>query len=151
MSDRNNADPGLFTILNQVVDGLATRLQIASIEALRRQKQRGKDSCLHCPVLAALFGLFALVFISVALLVIFWEDHRVFVSCCIAGAYLLLFLFFLGKVRNLAANMPYAFEESRQILATDVAAFRASCNKKAGVANQHPVDPTKEENNNAGK
>lgn len=32
MSDRNNADPGLFTILNQVVDGLATRLQIASIE-----------------------------------------------------------------------------------------------------------------------
>ena len=102
-------------------------------------------------VLAALFGLFALVFISVALLVIFWEDHRVFVSCCIAGAYLLLFLFFLGKVRNLAANMPYAFEESRQILAADVAAFRASCNKKAGVANQHPVDPTKEENNNAGK
>lgn len=32
MSDRNNAVPGLFTILNQVVDGLATRLQIASIE-----------------------------------------------------------------------------------------------------------------------
>ena len=32
MSDRNNADSGLFTILNQVVDGLATRLQIASIE-----------------------------------------------------------------------------------------------------------------------
>lgn len=98
-----------------------------------------------------LFGLFALVFISVALLVIFWEDHRVFVSCCIAGAYLLLFLFFLGKARNLAANMPYAFEESRQILAADVAAFRASCNKKAGVATQQPVDPTKEENNNAGK
>ncbi|KAB6657679.1 phage holin family protein, partial [Phocaeicola vulgatus] len=26
-----------------------------------------------------------------------------------------------------------------------------SCNKKAGVATQQPVDPTKEENNNAGK
>lgn len=47
--------------------------------------------------------------------------------------------------------MPYAFEESRQILAADVAAFRASCNKKAGAATQQPVDPTKEENNNAGK
>jgi len=65
--------------------------------------------------------------------------------------YLLLFLFFLGKARNLAANMPYAFEESRQILAADVAAFRASCNKKAGVAAQQPVDPTEGENNNAGK
>ena len=32
MSDRNNADPGLFTIFNHVVDGLVTRLQIASIE-----------------------------------------------------------------------------------------------------------------------
>ena len=64
---------------------------------------------------------------------------------------LLLFLFFLGKARNLAANMPYAFEESRQILAADVAAFRASCNKKAGVAAQQPVDPTEGENNNAGK
>ena len=146
MSDRNNADPGLFTILNQVVDGLATRLQIASIE-LSVAKNNAAKTAIYA-VLAALFGLFALVFISVALLVIFWEDHRIFVSCCIAGVYLLLFLFFLGKARNLAANMPYAFEESRQILA---AAFRASCNKKAGVAAQQPVDPTEGENNNAGK
>ena len=124
MSDRNNAVPGLFTILNQVVDGLATRLQIASIE-LSVAKNNAAKTAIYA-VLAALFGLFALVFISVALLVIFWEDHRIFVSCCIAGVYLLLFLFFLGKARNLAANMPYAFEESRQILAADVAAFRAS-------------------------
>ena len=104
MSDRNNADPGLFTILNQVVDGLATRLQIASIE-LSVAKNNAAKTAIYA-VLAALFGLFALVFISVALLVIFWEDHRIFVSCCIAGVYLLLFLFFLGKARNLAANMP---------------------------------------------
>ena len=99
MSDRNNADPGLFTILNQVVDGLATRLQIASIE-LSVAKNNAAKTAVYT-VLAALFGLFALVFISVALLVIFWEDHRVFVSCCIAGAYLLLFLFFLGKAATL--------------------------------------------------
>ena len=78
MSDRNNADPGLFTILNQVVDGLATRLQIASIE-LSVAKNNAAKTAVYT-VLAALFGLFALVFISVALLVIFWEDHRVFVS-----------------------------------------------------------------------
>ena len=99
MSDRNNAVPGLFTILNQVVDGLATRLQIASIE-LSVAKNNAAKTAIYA-VLAALFGLFALVFISVALLVIFWEDHRIFVSCCIAGVYLLLFLFFLGKAATL--------------------------------------------------
>ena len=67
MSDRNNADPGLFTILNQVVDGLATRLQIASIE-LSVAKNNAAKTAVYT-VLAALFGLFALVFISVALLV----------------------------------------------------------------------------------
>ncbi|MFQ9937257.1 MAG: phage holin family protein [Parasutterella excrementihominis] len=148
MSDRNNADPGLFTILNQVVDGLATRLQIV-LSSSPSPKQRGKNSRLHCPCRP--FRPLCARFYIGRTSVIFWEDHRVFVSCCIAGAYLLLFLFFLGKARNLAANMPYAFEESRQILAADVAAFRASCNKKAGVATQQPVDPTKEENNNAGK
>ena len=58
MSDRNNADPGLFTILNQVVDGLATRLQIASIE-LSVAKNNAAKTAVYT-VLAALFGLFAL-------------------------------------------------------------------------------------------
>ena len=60
MSDRNNAVPGLFTILNQVVDGLATRLQIASIE-LSVAKNNAAKTAIYA-VLAALFGLFALVF-----------------------------------------------------------------------------------------
>lgn len=55
MSDRNNADPGLFTILNQVVDGLATRLQIASIE-LSVAKNNAAKTAIYA-VLAALFGL----------------------------------------------------------------------------------------------
>ena len=54
MSDRNNADPGLFTILNQVVDGLATRLQIASIE-LSVAKNNAAKTAVYT-VLAALFG-----------------------------------------------------------------------------------------------
>ena len=124
---------------------------LASNQETEQEAEKGGKNSINCCLCRVVFGLFALAFISVALLVIFWEDHRIFVSCCIAGVYLLLFLFFLGKARNLAANMPYAFEESRQILAADVAAFRASCNKKAGVAAQQPVDPTEGENNNAGK
>lgn len=84
MSDRNNAVPGLFTILNQVVDGLATRLQIASIE-LSVAKNNAAKTAIYA-VLAALFGLFALVFISVALLVIFWEDTCIFVSCALQAS-----------------------------------------------------------------
>lgn len=128
---------------------MATRLQIASIELSVAKNNAGKDSnlCCSCRPFRPLCARFYIGRTSCY----FLGRSPHFVSCCIAGVYLLLFLFFLGKARNLAANMPYAFEESRQILAADVAAFRASCNKKAGVAAQQPVDPTEGENNNAGK
>lgn len=149
MSDRKGSGVGLFTILNQVMDGLATRLQIASIE-LSVAKNNALRAAVNA-VLAALFGLFALVFISIALLVIFWDTHRIFVSCCIAGVYLLLFLFFVGKARNLSANLPYAFEESRQIFAADVAAARAACSRKAQAQEEQSANTPKEENQDAGK
>lgn len=150
MAERKSSGPGIFSIINQVMDGLGTRLQIASIE-LSVAKNNAAKTAIYA-VIAVLFGLFALVFISVALLVIFWDEHRIFVSCCLAGAYILLFLYFLGKARNLSANMPYAFEESRQILAADVAALRASCKRKAeGVKDNAQTAQSTEETNNASK
>lgn len=149
MSDRKSSGPGLFTILNQLMDGLATRLQIASIE-LSVAKNNALRTVINA-VLAALFGLFALVFISIALLVIFWDTHRIFVSCCLAGFYLLLFLFFVGKARNLSANLPYAFEESRQIFAADVSALRASCSRRAQAQEEQNTGAATEESQDAGK
>ena len=119
MSDRNNAVPGLFTILNQVVDGLATRLQIASIE-LSVAKNNAAKTAIYA-VLAALFGLFALVFISVALLVIFWEDHRIFVSCCIAGSELSLSTFSFSSPHGaVASSFCSSASSSRSISAETV-------------------------------
>ena len=54
MSDRNNAVPGLFTILNQVVDGLATRLQIASIELSVAKNNAEKTESYILPFSASL-------------------------------------------------------------------------------------------------
>ena len=52
MSDRNNAVPGLFTIL-KVVDGLATRLQIASIE-LSVAKNNAAKTAIYAVLAASL-------------------------------------------------------------------------------------------------
>ncbi len=119
-------DASLRSVLDLFVEGLATRAQIFGLE-LSVAKDNTAKSALNV-VLAALFGIFALVFISVALLVIFWDDHRIFVACCLAGFYTVMFLFFLARAKNLASNLPYAFTESKQIISNDLEALRRSLN-----------------------
>lgn len=130
MSDKSaKSSPKISTILSQLFEGATTRVQIASLEFAMAKNNAVK--VIVNGVVAALFGLFALAFISLALLIFFWEDHRVFVSCSLAVFYLVLFLFFLGRGKALAANLPYAFEESKQIWSADMVALRNSFTKQA--------------------
>ena len=119
-------DASLRSVLDLFVEGLATRAQIFGLE-LSVAKDNTAKSALNV-VLAALFGIFALVFISVALLVIFWDDHRIFVACCLSAFYTVMFLFFRARAKNLASNLPYAFTESKQIISNDLEALRRSLN-----------------------
>ena len=116
MSDRNNAVPGLFTILNQVVDGLATRLQIASIElSVAKTTRQRQQFMLFLPPFRPLCARFYIGRTSCYFLG--RSPHFSFPALHCRRLSAPVPLFFLGKARNLAANMPYAFEESRQILA----------------------------------
>ena len=116
MTEKDAARPmaKLSSILTQIISGAETRLEIASLEA-----SIAKDNAVKIgvnAVIAIIFGLFALVFCSVALLVIFWDDHRILIACALAAFYLILFFFFLGRVRRLSSDLPFAFENSKQIL-----------------------------------
>ena len=119
-------DASLRSVLDLFVEGLSTRAQIFGLE-LSVAKDNTAKSALNM-VLAALFGIFAVVFVSVAVVVIFWDDHRIFVACCLAGFYTVMFLFFLARAKNLASNLPYAFTESKQIISNDLEALRRSLN-----------------------
>ena len=127
MPDTQNSTksaPGISRILGQLTDSLLTRLEIASIEFSVARKNAQKAAIFA--VLSSIFGLFALVFISVALLVVFWDDHRVFVSSALAIFYTVVFFCFLGKARNYASSLPFAFEESKQILKAHVNSLRGA-------------------------
>lgn len=119
----------LRSVLNLIIEGVATRAQIFGLELSVAKDNTAKTAI--SIVLAALFGIFALVFISVALLVIFWDEHRVFVSCCLAGFYTVMFIFFIGRAKGLASNLPFAFVESKQIISSDLDAIRQSLNSPA--------------------
>lgn len=112
------------SFITQIFDSIETRIEMAAIEA-EVAKQNSLKLILYY-ALAAFFGLFALTFISIAVIVLFWEEHRIFVSCAIAALYSVIFLFFLGKANNLASNMPYAFELSRQGLKADFMALKGA-------------------------
>lgn len=156
MADTKNEQksaPSLFTILGQVADGVATRLQIASIEFSVAKNNASKALGLF--ILAFFFGFFALAFISLALLIIFWEDHRIFVSCALAGTYAVIFLFIVGRARNYAANLPYAFTESKQILQADANSLRNAFNRQSTASAEESSssveDGTTKESPHAGK
>lgn len=130
--------PSLKSVCKLLVEGLATRAQIFGLELSVAKNNTAKIAV--NAILAALFGIFALVFISVALLVIFWDEHRIFVSCCLAGFYVVLFLFFIGRARGLAANLPYAFTETKQIIATDLETLQSSLETPTSASKAHPQE-----------
>ena len=79
-------------------------------------------------VLAALFGIFALVF---------YPQWPYWLSSGMTTEYLLRAVwqalhgdvsFFLARAKNLASNLPYAFTESKQIISNDLEALRRSLN-----------------------
>ncbi len=130
-TNQERSSPGLYTLLGQIADGLSTRLQIASIELSVARDNAGK---------AAFYGiLFSLVFISIALLVVFWDEHRVFVACALAVFYTVIFLYLLGRARNFASTLPYSFAESKQIMQADVNSFRGALRRSQGTPEEAPA------------
>ena len=152
-TNQGRSSPGLYTLLGQIVDGLSTRLQIASIELSVARDNAGKAA--FYGILAGFFGLFSLVFISIALLVVFWDEHRIFVACALAVFYTVVFLYLLGRARNLASTLPYSFAETKQIMQADVNSFRGALKHSQGTmpeaAPETSAEAQAKETDNAGK
>lgn len=143
-----SGSPKISSVICQFIEAASTRLQIASLEMSVAKDNMAK--VLVNSILAAIFGLFALTFISVALLVVFWDEHRIFVSCALAAFYLVVFLFFIGRARGLASDMPYAFEQTKQILAADAQSLKAAMSKD-DASQKASAPQSSEEVNDAGK
>jgi uncharacterized membrane protein YqjE len=121
------------TILNIV----ATRSEMARLE-LAIARNNAVKTVVYGAV-GAFFAVLSIIFVSIAVLAVFWEEHRIFAACVLAGFYVVLTLIFIGRARNLAANMPYAFTMTSQVLKEDLQSILA-----------HPAEPRQAEENSAG-
>jgi uncharacterized membrane protein YqjE len=121
------------TILNIV----ATRSEMARLE-LAIARNNAVKTVVYGAV-GAFFAVLSIIFVSIAVLAVFWEEHRIFAACVLAGFYVILTLIFIGRARNLAANMPYAFTMTSQVLKEDLQSILA-----------HPAEPQTAEESGAG-
>lgn len=124
MAVRTPAEPAtLKGIVRVFLAGMATRMQIVDLEAESARKHAVR--AIVYAVIATIFGIFALLFIPLGLVAIFWEfeDARIALACSFAGAYTLLFLIFLIVAISYAKGIPETFEQTKRIFRSDIEAL----------------------------
>lgn len=121
-------------LLVTVFDFFSTRAEIIGLEM-----DIAKNNSIRLLVyglITACCAFLTLTFISVALLALFWDTHRIFVACGISLFYIILTFFFAGKAKSYASNLPYAFEVSKQTLREDSKKLRAAFEGQSSEAAQ---------------
>jgi uncharacterized membrane protein YqjE len=90
METREPGSPGLLGSLRGLIDGLIgsahDRLELLAVE-LHEEKYRLIQIFIWISAIVFL-AMLATVFVSLALVVMLWETHRVIVVCFLAGGYL---------------------------------------------------------------
>jgi uncharacterized membrane protein YqjE len=127
MSNEQNLNsenpPDDRSLVRTILNIVATRSEMARLE-LAIARNNAVRTVIY-GFAGAFFAVLSIIFVSIAVLAVFWEDHRIFAACVLAGFYVVLTLFFIGRARNLAANMPYAFSMTSQVLKEDLQSLLA--------------------------
>jgi len=141
MSNEQNLNsenpPDDRSLVRTILNIVATRSEMARLELAIARNNAVKTVVFGA--MGAFFAVLSIIFVSIAVLAVFWEEHRIFAACVLAGFYVVLTLIFIGRARNLAANMPYAFTMTSQVLKEDLQSILA-----------HPAEPPQTEENGAG-
>jgi uncharacterized membrane protein YqjE len=70
--------------------------------------------------------LFAVTFIGIALVVVFWDSHRELVAILVAGFFVLLAAVVAIRLKRALASRPRPFNSTLEVLERDRAALRSS-------------------------
>lgn len=120
------SSPGLLSSIRGLADGFVgsvhDRLELVSLE-LQEEKHRLIRTAIWLGALLVL-GLLALVFASVALLVVFWETARVAVAVSLAGAFILATVGTALGFKAYLARQPKPFAGTLAELQEDRACIR---------------------------
>jgi len=122
--DANPARPGggglfhsLARLLQTIVAFTQTRLELFSTE-LSEEIHRG-SAALAWMFVALLAAGFALWFIGLTVILVFWDDHRVLAAVCVSAAFVLIAIISWFGLRAHMNSKPRIFDATRTELAKD--------------------------------
>jgi uncharacterized membrane protein YqjE len=120
-SARPSTGLGLFdsarALLTTLIGIVHNRLELLSTEL---QEEIGRVAMLLLWGAVALFFVFlAIAFLSLVILIAFWDDHRILVAALLAGLFLVLALAAGLAARNQIAAKPRPFDASLNELVKD--------------------------------
>lgn len=121
METRAPGSSGLLGSLRTLVDGLIgsahDRLELLAVE-LQEEKQRLIQIFIWISAIVFL-AMLAMIFVSLMLVVLFWETSRVAVVCSLAGGYVLALVGVLLGFRNYLKHQPRPFDATLSELKKD--------------------------------
>jgi uncharacterized membrane protein YqjE len=112
----------LRSLLTTSVALIQTRVELFGIE-LEQELWRFR-SLLVWGFAALLLALLAIGFLGVALIVGFWDTHRVLVSALVAGGFIVMTLVAVGLLVRATKARPQLFEGTLQALERDLETLR---------------------------
>lgn len=119
----SGSSPGLRGALRNLVqhvsEAFLLRAELLAME-LGEERRRWTGLLLWMGVLG-LFGLFTLIFTSMLVVVVFWEQHRVAAVGGLAGFYGLIALVAVLRIRRILSQSPLVLPKSLDVWKKDYA------------------------------
>ncbi|MFW6353557.1 MAG: phage holin family protein [Verrucomicrobiota bacterium] len=107
----------VHVFLGHLTEALALRGRLAALEF---REERGRLVALLAWLAAGILGaFFALLFFSLAVILIFWESHPLLATLGVAVAYLFLLAIAGWRLLRIVRRSPAPFERSLQVLRDD--------------------------------
>ena len=99
-----------------------TRLELAALDV--EAHVQSTLVALMTAFIAMVLGLVAFTFIGIALVVLFWDTHRIAAAAVVTGSYVALAAFLALRASSLWKQRPPAFAATMRELELDAQAFR---------------------------
>jgi uncharacterized membrane protein YqjE len=122
MDARSNPEPNPQGIPALLVSMARTRLELAAIDV--ESHLRAAVVALMTAMIAVVLGLIAFAFFGVAVIIFFWETHRIAAAAGVLVAYATLAALVALWARSVWLARPAAFSATLHQLELDAEAFR---------------------------
>jgi uncharacterized membrane protein YqjE len=107
----------LATLLHTIIAFAQTRLELFSTE-LQEEVHRAAAILLSAFIALLAAGI-GLLFVGATIIIVFWDTYRITAALCVTGAFLLIALAAIVRIRMAVHSKPRMFDATRSELKKD--------------------------------